>query len=283
MFGNEKKLENQKNATENSDGLAYNYETIGDLISKDTDADGILDWEENLWGTDPSKKETTPGISDKETVAKLKAEKEREEPSPSSTTPDAGNLNKTDQFSRELFSTVTALSQGGPVDPATLQELGASLAEKIRNTPAQKVFLVSDIKVVKNDTRQDIIKYDDTLNNIYKKHPLERSVSEVLQDFIIDEENVDTTALKNLDPINIQIKAAISDIVKMSVPQSLAELHLDFLNKLQMLSENIDNIKLYETDILLALSGISQYETNMDLLEAAAIKLGTVINQKLNS
>ena len=37
---------------------------IGNLINKDTDGDGIFDWEEPLWGLDPTKKETTPGIPD---------------------------------------------------------------------------------------------------------------------------------------------------------------------------------------------------------------------------
>ena len=41
-------------------GLTYGNITIKDLVNKDTDGDGILDWEEGLWGTDPTKKENTP-------------------------------------------------------------------------------------------------------------------------------------------------------------------------------------------------------------------------------
>ena len=43
------------------------------MINKDTDGDGILDWQENLYGLDPTKKETTPGTPDSTAISKLKA------------------------------------------------------------------------------------------------------------------------------------------------------------------------------------------------------------------
>ena len=43
--------------------------TVEDLISKDSDQDGISDWEENLWGTDPNNKvSNSSGVSDKEYI-----------------------------------------------------------------------------------------------------------------------------------------------------------------------------------------------------------------------
>ncbi|MFH1366042.1 MAG: hypothetical protein ABIG99_01490, partial [Patescibacteria group bacterium] len=42
-------------------GLISSNATIEDLINRDTDKDGVPDWQEGLWGTDPTKKETTPG------------------------------------------------------------------------------------------------------------------------------------------------------------------------------------------------------------------------------
>ena len=60
----------QKSNQEN--GLTYGNLTIKDLVNKDTDRDGILDWEEGLWGTDPTKKETTLGTPDKVAIENLK-------------------------------------------------------------------------------------------------------------------------------------------------------------------------------------------------------------------
>jgi hypothetical protein len=75
----------------------------------------------------------------------------------------------------------------------------------------------------------------------------------------------------------------IDGMVKMSVPQSLAPLHLDVINALQRLVENISDIKLYSTDVVVALSAISQYDQNTASLDTATQKLSDTINQKLNS
>ena len=48
----------------NQGGLQVEKITYQDLVSKDTDGDGIEDWEESLWGTDPNNKFTQEGTPD---------------------------------------------------------------------------------------------------------------------------------------------------------------------------------------------------------------------------
>ena len=192
-------------------------------------------------------------------------------------------LTETDKFSRELLSTISALSQNGSIDQATIDELSISLAEQIKNPPVQRIFLLSDMKIIKDDNVQTITNYNNTLNNIFKKDPVNYTVIDVLQKFVIDEENVDFTVLSELDPINTQIKRIINDMVRMDTPQSLASLHLEIINGFQRLLENIGGIKLFDTDVVVALGAISQYEINTDLLEEAAENLTNAIIQKLNN
>ena len=267
-------------------GLTYNTETLENLINKDTDQDGVLDWEERLWGTDGTKKDTdSDGIPDNLAIEKLKTE-QGESSLSNEENQNTENLTETDKFSRELFSTIATLSQNGEIDQATIDKLSSSLAEQIKNPTIQKIFLLSDLKIIKDDPKtmeQAVKNYDDGLNNIYKKHPTNRTVMEVLQDFIIDENNVNIAALEELDPINMQVKGIMDDLVKMSVPQSIASLHLDVINGLERLYENINNIKLFETDVVVALGAISQYQTNTDLLEKVATNLTNTIKQKLSN
>jgi flagellar basal body-associated protein FliL len=52
-------LKNQENKAvqevNQNPGLTYDNEIVGNLVNRDTDGDGIPDWEEGLWGTDPTK------------------------------------------------------------------------------------------------------------------------------------------------------------------------------------------------------------------------------------
>lgn len=273
-----------KNTGTDEQGLTYSTEILGNLVNKDTDGDGIQDWEEGLWGTDPNNKETTQGILDSVAIEKLKAEQtgfQQEESLPEEENEE--NLTKTDAFSREFFSTVATLNQNGAMDDATIEKLGTSLAEQIKNSTPQKIFTVSDIKIAKKDTPETVKIYNNALDGLQNKYPVKYNVLDVLQEFAGDENNINPDALNDLDPIIEQSRNIINDIAKISVPQSLLTLHLEFLNALERIMENLVDIQLYDTDTIVALSAISQYEKNTEELRLVIQNLTNLINQKLNS
>lgn len=266
---------------DSSNGLVYDG-TLKDLVNKDGDADGILDWEEPLWGLDPTKKETTPGVPDISVINKLKKEEGVNVDYGDTQTENTENLTETDKFSRELFSTITTLSQQGEIDENTVEQITTSLSEKMQNSSYRKIYLISDIKTSSGDQYADVRKYSDSLNNAYAKNPIKGSVIEILGKFVVDENNVDSSVLKELDPIIVQTKALIEEILKIEVPQSLANIHLEFLNGMERISENIEDIRKYDSDAIVSLIGISQYEKNSVSLEETMGKLSEEIYKRLN-
>ena len=88
----------------------------------------------------------------------------------------------------------------------------------VKNNIQRKVFTVSDIKIIKDDSVNAIKKYYDTLNGIQKKYVGKNTVADILQRFIIDENNVDTSVLIELDPIIKQTSTMINEILKVSIP-----------------------------------------------------------------
>ncbi|KKR84482.1 MAG: LamG domain protein jellyroll fold domain protein [Candidatus Nomurabacteria bacterium GW2011_GWA2_40_97] len=60
---------------ESTTGLSYGDAILEDLVNKDTDLDGVYDWEESLWGTDPTKKDTDDdGVLDNLEIKDLSAQ-----------------------------------------------------------------------------------------------------------------------------------------------------------------------------------------------------------------
>lgn len=263
--------------------MVYDNTTVGELVYRDTDGDGIPDWEENLWGTDPTKKETTPGIPDSTAVNKLKISQELSLEGDDALVGDE-NLTETDKFSRELFSTIASLSQTGTIDEEAAEKITASLAEKIKNPVQKKTYVLSDIKIIQDNSITAVKKYNDTLDNIIeKKYPIKGNVLEILTRFIVDENNVDASVLAELNPIIEQRNKITEAIVQTEVPETLSILHLGFINALQKYSETLQALTLFESDPIVTLGAISQFEETVSLMESAVNKLKEAVEEKLNN
>lgn len=272
-------------------GLTYKNEVLGNLVNKDADLDGVPDWEEFLWGTDPTKKDTNgDGVPDNVEIENLKQPTGQNQQGLPLLKSNDENLTETDKFSREFFATVATLNQNEAMDQATVDKLSSSLAEHIQNSPPRKVFVLSDIKVINNDSVQATKNYSDTLDNIYKNQPVNYTVIDVLRKFIIDENNataeagqVDVSVLSELDPIIEKTNKIIDGMIKMDVPKRFSLLHLSVINGFERSVENLNDIKLYDSDVIVALSAISQYEKNTTILESSGEELLNIIKQKLKN
>src|ERR1035437_9845115 len=64
--------QNFTTGNKNNTALKVENQTITDLIQKDSDGDGVPDWEEVLWGTDPNKKITFNDTPDATYIANKK-------------------------------------------------------------------------------------------------------------------------------------------------------------------------------------------------------------------
>jgi len=261
-------------------GLAYdNTITLQDAVNKDSDGDGVPDWEESLYGLDPTKKETTPGTPDSVAIQKLIAQNQTEQGQPLTKGPE--NLTQTAKFSQDLMATVTTLSQNGGMDQTTASSLGDSLASQIQNTPVRKVYVLTDLKISKDDTAIAVKKYADALAVILQKNPTKNTILDILQKFSADANNVDPSVLSQLDPNIKQINGFVNDMLKMTVPASLASLHLNVLNSFERVLENLNDVQLYDTDPVVALGGMTKYNQNATTLLSDVNNLASVIDQKL--
>lgn len=262
-------------------GLSYSLtgnELVQDLVNKDTDGDGIPDWQEKLFGTDPTKKETTPGIPDKVAIEQLKVVQGISNDT-SLYNPETEKLTQTDKFSQELFATVAAATQDGqPLDQATIDAISSSLAEHVQNTPQRKIYTMADIQVIKDSGETAKQNYHIALSNLYKTYPTSGNVFDIFEKATNEDGSLNTTVLLELTPIIKSKQNYIKGMLKVNVPEILSSSHLGVLNALERLVENLSDIELAEGDIIVAFSAISQYQNNLDSLDSALKNLTSVMN-----
>ena len=242
-----------------------------------------MDWEEGLWGTNPTKKDTnndgTPDNVEIENLKKIRGGVQQGE----SLLGNNENLTETDKFARELFSTVATLSQNGEIDEATAEKISSSLAEQIKNYPQRKIYKISDIKIINDSSKNAVQKYRDSLHNLYLQYPTKGNVIDILAKATNEDGSIDGIILDKLDPIIKSKQSYINGMLKVNAPEKLSLTHLDVLNALERVVENLNDMQLVNDDVILALSSISQYQNNVDSLYLALNNLTKLMNEKLNN
>lgn len=264
-----------ENTLKDSAGLVYGEQKLTDVMAKDSDGDGVPDWQENLMGTDPNKKETIPGVPDSVTIAKKRES--------GGATISEENLTETDKFSRGLFSTVASLSQVGPLSTDAASNISSSLFEQIKNYTVKKVYTNADINISKDDSIQAVKSYNTNLTKILNKYQTTANALDIFAKFAAGGDNPDGTILNELNPIIKQKQNILDQMLKLSTPPSLAQAHLDLMNGLERIKENLVDVKLFDTDPIISLGAISQFEKNLKLFGTAVDNLSKAIQSKLKS
>jgi len=252
---------------------------ITDLVYQDSDGDTIPDWEERLWGTDPNNKDTNgTGIGDAKEIEMLRSSNEASK-DPAYLA--EGQLTNTDKFAMELFSTVSALSQSGEIDQTTLDKLSVSLAGQMYSSNQKRIYTEGELNIDSDESLKAVKAYNDAMGVIYKNYNVNQKIIDILEDSIVGD-SIDTVALMQLEPIIKQTDTVINGMLKIKVPNIFKYEHLEVINGLEKVSENLKDILLVEKDIIVSLSAISQYGENGGALEVSTYRLKSSIWTELN-
>ncbi len=235
---------------------------LQDLMEKDTDGDGIKDWEEALWGTDPEKSDTDgDGISDFDYI-----EKRREEVRQASGTPDQelSDTNATDVFTKEFFAAIVALQQSGQLNSQTLADLSKQLAGNIgQQKSLPDIYSITDIKIVSNPSRADMQIYGQAVQAMSSSYFAKGIGTEL---------DVTSNALSTEDPAEYAKIASIANayadfagkLVALQTPEDISVDVLNLANNMQKSAKALQNISAIPTNELIGIIGISQYSTYSD-------------------
>ena len=231
---------------------------------KDTDNDGLYDWEEELLGTDPLHPDSDgDGILDGE---QFKTQKQY----PELSAIDVGNLynlredthsssnNLTDSLFREAAMRYGILSEGGELDDKTKTELADSLARDFESPAFETKYTGANISVTHSSNLETTTSYVggviaafETHNEIYSENPLE-----IVNIFF---ETSDETALSQLSKLENTYYELAKEIGKLPVPQNLVTTHLELANTIHQTGTTIHNIQEVSPDPIKSMLALAQY------------------------
>ena len=250
----------------NSENKSRNLEislTYGDLIERDTDGDGVKDWEESLWGTDKNNPDTDgDGEGDEEEIATLRAEKNGGAPTSLS------DLNETDQFAREFFATTIALSESGNLSNASISSLTENYASGAISWKQETVFTSDNLKTVAVSTTSKTT-YEADITKILNTYNI-GSIDYInkLPAYIEDRDAESLAVLQQTAEI---YSGAVTSLLEISVPTDATPAHLTLINSLENHYEIIDSIIKIDSNPIRSLAGISYFTKSMESITNAIL------------
>jgi hypothetical protein len=255
------------------------------IAKKDTDKDGLKDWEENLWNTNINsadtdndgktdleeiKNNTDPLVSGpndqikKQEIKNQVLEKQQEQ---------LEELTATDQLAREFFATYIQLKQMNALDTELEEKMIDSMLEKtiINEDFKQKnIYTKNDIKIITDDF-ENIKKYRDGFKKIFFNNPKQEYELFIVKNAV---DNNKPEELKKLDLSLELIQKILIEYLNLEVPQEISDKHLQMINLLNNLHGNIKIMRNVFTDAMGAMINANLFFENETELLSISTDIG---------
>jgi hypothetical protein len=230
--------------------------TVGDTLAKDTNENGLPDWEERLWGLDPTVIYTN-GVPNKTIIENKKS-------ALGITTPSEENLNETDKLARQLFSLTAALGQSEEVDDATLQQIAADIGNSVDTKDLRNQYSLKDIRTT-TTTIENLNAYYMSMRTITAR---QKPVADI-EVLITALENEDSSTLPALNESAVTYKKIANELRGVTVPIGLAPYHLQIMNSFAGIAESFSYMQQLDDNTVIALVGVATYKTYSTRLDNA--------------
>lgn len=228
-----------------------------DVIQKDSNDNGIPDWEESLWGLDPKgngEKNKEFILAKRETLAKESG----------AVIPNGEPISENDTLAREFFSVVMSLQESGNLDDTALKAVSDTVGEKIVATPLKDVYTNSSITTIKNNPENTDKYYNDvvTIMGNYDDSDMGKELTFVS----VALSHNDKGALAQAAEIAKDYRNIAKDMSKIKVPNSLSSIHLSMINNYEKVAQSIESMSGMLENPIEGMKAIINYKKYTDAL-----------------
>ncbi len=239
------------------------------INKEDGDGDGLKDWEEILWQTDPNNKDTDgDGVNDNEEIQKNRAPRKKGPNDVLNLPVDASGkltqegevekLNATDIIARDFFSKYVQAKQGGKeLDGTIEQQIASSVLLQAKSSTPLREYTEGDLIVEKESTNDALKNYGEKMGAIIKTDATwkENELSIIQQ--ALEQEN--EKILEQLDPIIFGYSSMLEKMLLLHVPQKATESHLDLLNAMAKIISALKAAQNVFTDPVTTMATFGKY------------------------
>ncbi len=244
--------------------------TVGGLIQKDSNENGIADWEEYLWGLDPKKN----GGKNREFITNKKQALEQN--GVISITDDSKQISDNEVLSREFFATIISLQQTGEINQESIDSVAEAVGQKIEVTSIPDIYTKIDMNIVQNESLTTKEKYHSDLSNLINKY----ENSDIGSELVIIAQGLndqDPQALYAAKTIATAYRSFGSELIGIPVPGSLVSIHLALANNYEKTAQSIEGLVKMLNDPILGMSSILSYKKYTDAIAIDLEKLSNIL------
>lgn len=234
--------------------------TVADIIQEDSNNNGIPDWEEYIWGLDPTKN----GPENKAFIlAKKKTMIESGE-----ITPEKENniISDNEIMTRQLLATIISLSGSDQINDENINSISETIGQQIIAEEPPDKYNQNNIKIVA-DTEDSIADYAADMiiwYSIYEQNDLGSEMVLISQG-IANQDAIPLITAKSM----ADVYRGLSEFMLLSeVPSTLYQHHLNLINNYEKLAQAIEGLSNSIIDPLTGLKSIILYNKINEEIEA---------------
>jgi len=284
------------------DNLFTDINASSSLVNIDSDSDGLPDWKESLYGTDPQKSDTdSDGTSDFDEIAlnrdplKPNTAKSGQEPNDKidplvieqnkKIIEDYRKLSETDRFSQDLISNIFASQPiSGSMDQATMDLIIAQALSEIPQKNYAGITKVTDLNLLKTDSTNLNKNMTEYSSNFYMEMknllPILGDDVNIINSYISN----DTNAKSDMIKLTNKYQMAVNNLIKMPVPVAIGSsfdvnYHLRVINDIEIIIAVDKNIVSSAENNLGVFYDLSVYNNITKDLISTLTTIGSVLGK----
>jgi hypothetical protein len=243
---------------------------VKDIVQKDSNGNGIADWEETLWGLDPTK----DGQGNKDIIQAKKATLNQSTTASTKdiTTPTSLSSTQNDALSAEFFTLIMSLQDSGDINSSSIKSISDALGKTIVPDPIADTYTAKMQIVVANPTKSQTLDYFKGFKVLLDTYTAKKMGQELT--FI-------TQGIQNKDPKALQYAVGIAqayhdfarDLMKLKVPSTIAPVALSMANDYEKIGQSIEGMSQILQDPIIGMRSLISYKQYDDAAAADIEKL----------